>query len=296
MPKSHEILIIGSTGQLGRDLLAAKWPAGVAPRAIGRAQCDLASTDSIQVAFGALKPAMVINVAAYTNVEQAESDGGTAQRVNCDGPTQLAKIGGERRIPMIHISSDYVFNGAARRPYREDDALSPLNRYGESKADADRRIPHETDCCTILRTSWLFSPYSGNFVSKIFAAANRDSELRVVDDQTGSPTYSGALAQAIIAVIPRCLDHDPDAFGLFNLAGADEATWYDLAQAALANSPVPAHRNRRITRISTAEYPTRAVRPKYSVLDNSLAASKLGLIATPWRDALRACLSRIELC
>jgi dTDP-4-dehydrorhamnose reductase len=255
---------------------------------------DLGRSNSIRAALAVANPALIINAAAYTNVEQAEDDAFAAYRVNCDGPVLLAKIGSERRIPMIHISSDYVFDGAVRRPYLEQDVLAPLNKYGKSKAAADRQLLQCSDCCTILRTAWLYSPYAGNFVTKILAAAERDAPLRVVDDQTGSPTYAATLAQAILAILSRCRDFDSEAFGLFNLADGGESTWFDLADAVLANSSSTAHRRRQISRVSSAEFPTRAARPKYSALDSSLAASKLGLRTTPWREALKTCLSRIE--
>lgn len=293
MVKLHKVLLIGPTGQLGRELLAQQWPGGFAPYPVDRRQLDLGRGNSIRAALAVADPALIINAGAYTNVEQAEDDAFAAYRVNCDGPVLLAKIGSERRIPMIHISSDYVFDGAARRPYLEQDLLAPLNKYGVSKAMAERQLPQCSDCCTILRTAWLYSPYAGNFVTKILAAAERDEPLRVVDDQTGSPTYAATLAQAILAILPRCCDFDSEVFGLFNLADGGEATWFDLAEAVLANSSSAAHRKRQISRISSAEFPTRAARPRYSALDTGLATSNLGLTTMPWREALKMCLSRI---
>jgi dTDP-4-dehydrorhamnose reductase len=294
MPQHHEILVIGASGQLGRELLKAPWPDRFVPRSVARTELDLASRESIEAAFAEFKPVLVVNAAAYTNVDRAEVNYDAAQRINCDGPVFLAKICGAANVPLIHVSTDYVFDGKARRPYRESDQPNPVNRYGASKAAAEREIPRQTPYATILRTSWLFSPHRQNFVRKILTAAVSNPHLRVVDDQMGSPTCAADLARAIVGIIPRCADLDQSAFGLFHLAGAGEATWFDLAAAALECLPASLREKCTLTRISTEEFSSPAARPKYSVLDSGLAASRLGTVMKPWRDTLRACVARMN--
>jgi dTDP-4-dehydrorhamnose reductase len=288
-----EILVIGSSGQLGRELLRGPWPDQLMPRPIDRAKLDLADSESINSAISALKPALVINAAAYTDVDQAEVYPQVAQTINCDWPSFLALVCGQLKIPLIHISSDYVFDGNADRPYRETDECKPINTYGESKAAAERNISRQTPYSTILRTSWLFSAHRENFVTKILRAATKGQQLNVVDDQTGSPTYAAQLGRAIIHIVPRCLDRDPAVFDLFNVAGSGTATWFDIAQQIFACAPASIRERCVLKRISTSEFPSRAARPKYSVLDNSLAARRLGLELEPWRYGVKACIDEI---
>ena len=229
----------------------------------------------------------MINAAAYTAVDQAESEQELAFSVNCKGPAYLAKACSKFRIPLIHVSTDYVFDGSKRTPYLETDPVSPVCVYGESKAAGEKAVRDALEAHIILRTSWLYSTHGNNFVKTILRLANEREELRVVADQYGCPTYAWDLAAAILHIADQMGRRGKTQWGTYHYCGQGIITWHDFAVkiCGLAKRYVPV-RVKEIEAISTAEYYTPAKRPAYSVLDCSKIARCFGISIRPWQDSL----------
>jgi dTDP-4-dehydrorhamnose reductase len=292
---AHQVLVLGGEGQLAQALRQVAWPAGLDPVFLGHARCDVTDRAAVRSALDTHAPVAVINTSAYTNVDRAEAEEDKAALTNATGPRILAQLCQEQHRPLIHISTDYVFDGQQDVPYTELSEPAPLNAYGRTKLAGDRAIAEETERYLIFRASWLYSERAGNFVSKILELARTRPELQVVADQIGCPTYALDLARAISIVLPRCIDDDADVRGLFNFANAGETSWFDFARAIVASqagrssgdqiSPV-------IKPVTSAFYGAAANRPRYSVLDCRKAGEILGIVAGDWRDSLAECLAR----
>jgi dTDP-4-dehydrorhamnose reductase len=200
----------------------------------------------------------------------------------------------ERALPLVHLSTDYVFDGSLRRPYREDDPIAPLGVYGRTKAAGEDGVRHALRQHVILRTAWVYSPFAGNFVKSMLRLAGERDEIGVVGDQRGMPTSALELAAAIGQLIARMLAERGEVmWGTYHLAGAGEATWHELAETALTRWQGHGRRGARLRRISTADYPTLARRPAYSVLDCSLADQRLGIRLPPWPESLARCIDEL---
>jgi len=236
----------------------------------------------------------VVNAGAYTAVDVAENAREEAFAINAAGAGQLARACAEAGIPLIHISSDYVFDGRARRPYREDDATAPLSAYGASKAEGEAEVREAGGRHVIMRTSWLYSEGGRNFLTTMLSLGRERPELAIVDDQTGSPTYAADVAGAIARIVETVLDGPgDDVWDTFHFASAGSTTWFGFASEIFARAeakgwPVP-----RLKPIATAGYPTPARRPAYSVLDSRKIAREFGLVPPDWREALGRCMARI---
>lgn len=289
------VLVFGRAGQLAQELARAALPEGWSVRTIGRAECDIADGGAVARAVAAQAPRLIVNAAAYTNVDGAESDKAGAYAVNRDGARHIADAAAAAAVPLVHISTDYVFDGGGRAPYREDDPKGPLGVYGRSKLAGEEAVRAAHGRHLILRTSWVYSPFGHNFVRTMLRLAATRPELGVVADQTGCPTAAGDLARAILAIGPElagaaCAD---GIWGTYHLCGAGETTWHELAAAIFGTAaarglPVPA-----LKPITTADYPTPAARPRYSVLDCGRFRETFGVSLPPWRRSLETCLGEI---
>ena len=288
------LLVLGGEGQLGRALAESTAPAGWRIVTLGRGEADITQADGIARAIEAHNPAVVVNAAAYTAVDKAESDAGTAIRINRDGAGIVARAAAAAKLPVIHVSTDYVFDGQAGRAWREDDAIAPLSVYGASKAAGEAAIRQATARHVILRTSWVFGTHGQNFVKTMLRLGAERPELRIIDDQIGRPTYAGDLAQTITAIAVHLIDGAPaNGFGTFHFAGADAVTWFGFAQAIFAEASRRGGPHPVLLPIPTAQYPTPAKRPANSVLDCSKLKSVYDIQPRPWRDGLGECLDHL---
>ncbi|MDQ3364491.1 MAG: dTDP-4-dehydrorhamnose reductase [Myxococcota bacterium] len=274
-----KILVTGGSGQLGRSVARRGAAQGHEVVAFGVAHLDI--TDSRQIAehLDAVAPALVINAAAYTAVDRAEGERERAFQVNAAAPGELARACVTHQVPLLHVSTDYVFDGTATRPYTEDDPLAPLGVYGESKAAGERAVLDHGG--TVVRTSWLFAARGPSFVQTMVRLATERPALRVVDDQRGCPTWAEDLADALLALAGK-----PERAALYHYCNDGEVTWHGFATAIVDE----ARRYRalacdRIDAITTAEYPTPARRPVYSVLDTARIRG-LGIVPPSWRPGL----------
>lgn len=281
-----KLLVLGAGGQLGRELCRLRWPAASAVAAYDRAGLDIANRDAVRAAVRRERPDIVINAAAYTAVDRAESEREAAWAVNCDGPANIAAACREAAIPLVHISTDYVFDGSKPGPYREDDPVAPLGAYGASKEAGERAVRDASPRHVIVRTAWVYAAHGRNFVRTMLRLAGEVPALRVVADQQGSPTSAADLARAIAEIVRHVAAGGDAAWGTYHFAGAGAVSWHGFAEAIfdLASpwrGPPPP-----IEPITTADYPTPARRPANSVLDCTKIAATFGVTPRPWRDAL----------
>lgn len=298
MRTARPILLIGSNGQLGWELRRTLSPLGHVVVA-NRPALDLASPESITAAIRQAAPSLVVNAAAYTAVDRAEQEEELAQAINGSAPAILAEEAKRLGIPLVHYSTDYVFDGKALRPYVEDDPVRPLGAYGRSKLEGEQAIAAVAGIHFVFRTSWVYSMRGANFLLTIQRLAREREELRVVADQHGAPTWARSIAEATAAILAQCrAPCDAGAIaersGLYHMTAAGQTTWHGFASAIVDamredGEPVTV---RNVVPITTAEYPTPAVRPSYSVLDNSKLADAFGIAIHDWRDQLHLCLGR----
>lgn len=288
-------LVFGASGQvataLRRSLGAA---AGHRITALGRADVDLSDPAAARDAVQRLRPDIVINAAAYTNVEAAEVDRAAVMALNVNGPAAAAAAAAEVGAPFIQFSSDYVFDGAKGAPYVETDAPCPLGVYGASKFAGEQAVAAANPTHVVLRTSWVYGAVGANFVRTMLGLAERRDEISVVDDQRGAPTSAADLADNTRLIVERLiLRPTPDIWGVFHLAGQGEATWCMLAGAVMAGSAARGGPTAEIKPISTKDYPSPVRRPVDSRLDCSLVQSVYGFEIRPWRKSLETCLDEM---
>jgi dTDP-4-dehydrorhamnose reductase len=282
------VLVTGSHGQLGRHLLARATAAGVKVRGVGSAEVDI--TDPSSVAAAVEPGSVVINCAAYTAVDAAESDEETAAAVNGTGPGVLATACAEAGAHLIHVSTDYVFAGDGTEPYRVDAPTGPRTAYGRTKLAGERAVLERLPSAHVVRTAWVYTGAGSDFVATMLRLERERDTVRVVDDQLGCPTYARDLADGLLELASRT-DDDPVAGGVLHATNAGEATWYDLARAVFEQAGAdPA----RVQPCGSDEFVRPAPRPAYSVLDgNAWAAAGLTPLR-PWRDALQAAFEALE--
>ncbi len=281
------LLVFGTTGQVARELARLRPDATF----LGRDRADLADPAACAAAVAAAGADAVINAAAYTAVDQAESDAATARTVNAEAPGAMARAAAARGLPFLHVSTDYVFDGSGTRPWREDDPVAPLGVYGATKLAGEQAVAAAGGPHVILRTAWVFSAHGRNFVKTMLrVGADRDS-LAVVDDQRGGPTPAAAIASALLTVADT-LHRGRGESGIFHFTGAPAVSWADFAEAIFARAALP--RRPAIRRIATAEYPTPARRPSNSVLDCTRIARVYAIAQPDWRPGLDAVLNELE--
>jgi dTDP-4-dehydrorhamnose reductase len=280
-----KLLVLGARGQVGRELCRLGWPAGYTVAGFDRDRVDITERDAVIAAVARNRADIVINAAAYTAVDRAESEPEAAWAGNCTGPGYLAAACAEAGIPLVHISTDYVFDGTKRSPYREDDPVAPLGVYGQSKEAGDRAVREALHEHVILRTAWVYSAHGHNFMKTMLRLASERPSLRVVADQTGSPTSAADIAAAIAAVV-RQVAAGNRRWGTYNFAGDGAVTWHGFAEAIFELAAPWRGAPPRVEAITTADYPTPVHRPANSVLDCTKIGEAFGIRPRPWREAL----------
>jgi dTDP-4-dehydrorhamnose reductase len=278
------ILLTGGGGQLARELLDVATASGHEIRSTNHDQCDITDLDEVRATLEEVGPDVLINCAAWTHVDAAESNADEAYRINAIGPRVLATACAPREVLIVHISTDYVFDGAASSPINEWQVPRPRSVYGASKLAGENEIRALARRHQVVRTSWLYGRHGPNFVLTMLRAAEQDGPLRVVADQLGSPTWTGHLAPALLRLVSR------DLPGTYHLTNSGAVSWHGFAEAIFAG----AGRSVEVTPVPTSEYPTPAPRPAYSVLDNRVWRL-LGESTLPdWRDGLSAYLRQLH--
>lgn len=289
---TRTILLLGATGQVGHELRRTLAPLGTV-RAPGRDTVDLTAPETLRRTVDELDPSLVVNAAAYTDVDGAEEEPDTAAAVNAHAPRVLAGASREVGAWFVHYSTDYVFDGTKTTPYREDDSPRPINVYGRTKWDGERAIREVGDRFLILRTSWVYSDRRSNFLRTTLRLADDKERLTVVDDQIGTPTWADWIAEATASVLQQILE-TKDARqkrGLYHLTAGGQTSWYGFARAIFARFGVD---EVSVEPVSSEEYPTVAGRPAYSVLASSRIRSTFDLEIPTWTEQLAALQRRME--
>jgi dTDP-4-dehydrorhamnose reductase len=287
--KAHSatVLVTGCRGQIGRELVEAQPCAGLSPIGVGHDDLDVTDRHAVRQVVERYRPTLIVNAAAYTAVDRAESEPDAAFAVNADGPEHLAEAAAKTGVPLIHLSTDYVFDGAKSTAYTEDDALRPLGVYGASKAAGERAVRERLDRHLILRTSWVFGAYGTNFVKTMLRLGRERDRLAVVADQWGCPTGAADIAKAILGIAHQLLISPRiDAWGTYHFAGRTSTNWCGFAEAIFERAKPFWGRRPEVTPIATADYPTPARRPPASVLDCTRFDRVFGLPRPPWTDRL----------
>ena len=286
--------VTGRNGQIARSLALGAADAGFEIATLARPRFDLAMPETIGPALAAIAPDIVVSAAAYTAVDRAETEAELAMRVNRDGPAALARATARLGIPILHLSTDYVFDGEKGSPYLESDPVAPLGTYGRSKLAGEQAVAAETADFAILRTSWVYSSFGANFVKTMLKLAATRERLTVVDDQFGRPSYAPAIATGVFAVARHLLaDRDERLRGVFHLAGGGEANWFEFAEAIMAASAERGGRLVPVEAITTAQFPTLARRPRDSRLDCRRIAAVHGVELPDWRRSLVNCIDSL---
>jgi dTDP-4-dehydrorhamnose reductase len=270
-------------------------PRGMEIVALERPHLDLANPDTIGATIARASPALVVNTAAYTAVDQAESDAAAAHAVNAEGAGAVAASCSELGIPIIHISTDYVFDGRKASPYVEEDTTSPVNAYGRSKLDGERRVAAACRRHVIVRTAWLYSPFGHNFVATMLRLAGARPEIGVVDDQHGNPTYAPHLAHAVLEIARRVLaePRGDRLCGVYHAAGSGSTTWCAFAEEIFRCSQELRGPGARVRPIASAGYATPARRPASSQLDCAKLERTFGIRLPSWQAGTRDCVGRL---
>jgi dTDP-4-dehydrorhamnose reductase len=288
--------ILGKNGQLGQALLRRSADGDMAVEAFGHTSCDIADQNSVERGLKAKALDVVVNAAAYTAVDQAESEPERAYAVNAMGPANLAVFCTRKHIPLIHISTDYVFDGTQGTPYRESDAIAPLGVYGTSKAQGEENVRKLSEQHIIIRTAWLYSATGRNFVKTMLGLGREKPVLKVVDDQHGCPTSAADLAAAVWQIIRSIRRNDQPCWGTYHYCNQGETTWYGLAQAVFDSArayPGYPLQVERLLPIPTSDYPTPARRPAYSVLNCDLIQSTFAMKIRSWQTALHDTMNEL---
>jgi dTDP-4-dehydrorhamnose reductase len=290
-----KILVTGAAGQVGWEIARRGADLGHEMAALDRSQLDICDAEAVNRVLESSAADLVINAAAYTAVDRAEQEPQLAYSVNREGPLNLAASCAWLGIPLFHLSTDYVFDGSKREPYREDDPVAPLGVYGRSKWEGEEAIRQRLTAHLILRVSWVFGPHGHNFVKTLLRLARERETVRVVADQYGCPTYAGAIADALLVLAGRIGAGQRLSWGTYHYCGLPATTWYGFAQAiveiALTHQPL---RVREVIPIATEDYPTPAVRPASSILDCGRFAAGFGLLPHPWLTGLEVTLQALR--
>ena len=281
-----DVLVTGGAGQVGLELQRARWPASVTIHAPTRDELDVASPDSVAALFAGRRYAAVINAAAYTAVDKAETEVAAAFAANAMGPALLADAARASAIPLVHVSTDYVFDGSLDRAYVEDDPVAPLGVYGASKLAGEQAVLAGHPRAVVLRTAWVLSPHRSNFLKTMLRLAVDRPDLRVVDDQHGCPTSARDIADALRTITLRLMGDPYAPTGTFHFVNAGETTWAGLAREIFDVSGAAGGPAATVEGIATADYPTPARRPANSRLSTEKLTRASGVTPRPWRDAV----------
>lgn len=291
-----KIAVTGKSGQVVSSLVERGAAGGHDILAIGRPELDLADARSVARALTAAAPDVVISAAAYTAVDKAESESDLAYAVNATGAGAVAEAAKALNVPLIHVSTDYVFDGALDRPYVEDDATGPTGVYGASKLAGEQTVlaayPGNS---AVLRVAWIYSPFGGNFVKTMLRVAGDRDEVSVVADQIGNPTSALDIADGVLKVAGNLVaSPEPALRGVFHMTATGEASWADFAEAIYAASATNGGPMADVRRIGTVDYPTPAQRPANSRLDCSRIAQIHGVTLPEWRNSLQTVIARLQ--
>ncbi len=276
------ILVFGAAGQLGQDVIALARARDIEATGCNRAEADVTDFASVRAAILAVKPRLVLNAAAYTAVDRAETEPDAAYAANALGAETIARAAALQQVPVIQISTDYVFDGTKRGAYVETDPIAPLGVYGKTKAAGEAMVRQANQRHFILRTAWLYGRFGANFLKTILCLARTREELRIVADQHGCPTSTQDLAEAVFA-IDRAWARGIEAPGTYHFAGDGATTWHGFATAIVEAQAQATGRRPKVSAIATADYPTPARRPANSELDSSRFASVFGYRARDWQ-------------
>ena len=271
-------LIVGANGQLGQELMSRL---GDKAKGVDRDVLDITDAEAVKKMVGELKPEVIINCAAYTAVDKAEADVDLARKINADGVYNLASCGAK----LIHISTDYVFDGKNCVPYTEEDKPNPQSVYGITKLEGEQKALACNKNVIVIRTAWLYSAHGNNFVKTMRRLGAEREVLGVVFDQVGTPTFAGDLAQAIVDILPQMNEENA---GIYHFSNEGVCSWYDFAVEIMAQSGL----NCKVNPIESKEYPTPAVRPSFSVLNKAKIKKVFGVKVPYWKESLSKCLKQ----
>jgi dTDP-4-dehydrorhamnose reductase len=286
-----KVLLIGAKGQVGQELQVTLPYLGEVI-SIGREELDLTNSEKISQLIREIHPDYLVNAAAYTAVDKAETEPDLAYSINAIAPKIMAESAEKIKAKFLHISTDYVFDGRKNTPYLETDLTNPLGVYGQSKLRGEEEIKTVNSQAIILRTAWVYGSYGkSNFVKTMLRLGKEREELKVVVDQVGSPTWAKDIATAITHLLIN-VDNPP---GIYNFTNSGVASWFDLTKAIFEEAKISGIplKIQRVIPITTAEYPTPAARPAYSVLSSQKISQQLGYIPSYWRDSLKAMLNQL---
>ncbi len=287
------IAVTGSKGQVAMSIIERS-DRDIEVIPLSRPAFALEDRQAVLAGIEAVRPDVVVNAAAYTAVDKAEAEEDLAVRVNGEGAGHVAEAAAKIGAPLLHLSTDYVFDGALDRPYREDDPTGPTGAYGRSKLIGERLVAERCPDSAVLRTAWVYSPFGANFVRTMLRLNETREEVGVVADQRGNPTSALDIADALLAIAKRLReDAAPALRGVFHMTGSGEAVWADFAEAVFREAHARGRRLTRVKRIATADYPTPARRPANSRLDNAKLRRVYGLALPDWRGSVALCCARL---
>jgi dTDP-4-dehydrorhamnose reductase len=283
---SRPLLIVGARGQLGSELAGEATAHGIAAIAVGREELDITQGESVRRFVRDSAPRAIVNCAAYTAVDRAESAGDDARAINALGPQYLARAAAQAGIPLLHVSTDYVFDGSKKGAYTEDDVVAPLGVYGRTKEEGERRVREAHPEHIILRTSWVYGLHGNNFLKTMLRLSRERDELRVVADQHGCPTATIDIARALLAAEAAATAGQPQ-WGTFHFAGTGVTTWHGFAREIVIAAARLRDRSIPVIPIGTKDYPTPAKRPANSELSSARFAAAFGYRSPPWQERTR---------
>lgn len=289
------ILVTGVSGQVGWEIIRKDRLTDLTIIGLDRSACDLTDSQTISRTIEKYSPELIINCAAYTAVDKAETEPEIAFSVNRDGPAFIADACSKADIPLIHLSTDYVFDGTARNPYKTEDRISPLGVYGKSKEAGEQGVRDRLDRHLIIRTSWVYGIHGHNFVKTMLRFGGERKELQIVNDQYGCPTFARDLADALLDIAPQILSDNFTDWGTYHCCGSTALSWYDFAIHifAMARKNIPLV-VKDIVPITTEQFPTPTPRPRYSVLDCGKIYSTFGIKLPEVKDSLKIFFNEIN--
>ncbi len=289
-----KLLCIGKSGQVAQALAERSAQAGIDLLCLGRPELDLVQGEAVAAALDRVQPGLVINAAAYTNVDTAESQRAAAFALNSAAVGGLARLCAQRGTPLIHLSTDYVFDGTGTQAWRESDLVGPLNVYGASKLAGEDAVRAARGPHIILRTAWIYSPFGDNFVKTMLRLAGTHGGARVVDDQIGSPTSAFEIADAILQIAARLTEQpDPTVYGTYHFSAAGAASWADVAAFIFDTYGARHGCKIKLKPIPSSDYPTPAKRPRNSRLDTHKITEIFGITPQDWQSPLQATVERL---
>lgn len=291
-----KVLITGAQGQVGKELTQAAIAHGYDVISAGRDELDITQASNVDVFFKQHKPDIVINAAAYTAVDKAEEEQAIAYAINHDGAKNIATACAEATIPLFHISTDYVFDGSKSKPYNEEDTISPLGIYGDSKWQGEEEVREKSSNAIILRVAWVFGFHGNNFVKTMLRLGKDRDELNVVADQFGGPSPAKDIAETLIKLVTRYQKNNDLQWGTYHYCGSPKTTWHEFATEIFkqANEIGLINKKIKVNPIPTTEYPTPAKRPANSMLNCTKILNTYNIDMPDWREALKNILTELK--